>query len=169
LIIISQEVKSKSGDILALNIKESIPEHLCAKDSIDLIHQKGGLAIVAHPFGLWCNFKDDLSNYLDQIDGIEILNASVFSGNQTAREFAQKHNLAFTVGSDAHFTNHFIGKAWLELPLNYSPSLSSQQVIGSIKEKKGTACGHAANFFEKAIDHPFRTLAKLKIFFHQHQ
>lgn len=164
LIIISEEVKSKQGDILALNIKESIPDHLAAEEVLDRIKRQGGLAIVAHPFGLWCGFKGNLENYLDQIDGIEILNASVFKGNTIARDFAKKHNLAFTAGSDAHFANHFIGKTWLELPLEYSPNLTADQVIAAIKEKKGAAGGHMASFIEKAIDHPFRTLTKLKGF-----
>jgi predicted metal-dependent phosphoesterase TrpH len=163
LIIISQEVKSKFGDILGLNIKESIPEHLAPKDAIARIHEQGGLAIIAHPFGLWCDFKDNLENYLDVIDGIEILNASVFKGNETAKAFAQKHNLAFTAGSDAHFANRFIGKTWLELPLDYSPTLTASQVIAAIKEKKGTVGGSMASFIDKAIDHPFRSLTKLKV------
>ena len=162
LIIISQEVKSKSGDILGLNIEESIPEHLCAKDAIEQIHRQGGLAIVAHPFGRWCGFKENLENYLGQIDGIEILNASVFAGNETAAAFAKKHSLAFTAGSDAHFANHFIGKVWLELPFDYSPALTATQVIAAIKQKKGTAGGKMASFIDKAIDHPFRSITKLK-------
>jgi len=162
LIIVSEEVKSKSGDILALNIKKSIPDHLPADESIARIHEQGGLAVVAHPFGLWCDFKDNLENYLGQIDGCEILNASVFKGNETARSFAQKNGLPFTAGSDAHFANHFIGKTWLELPLNYSPGLTAGQVIAAIKEKKGAVGGKMASFIEKAIDHPFRSLTKLK-------
>lgn len=162
LIIISEEVKSKSGDILGLNIKESIPDHLSAKESIARIHKQGGLAIAAHPFGLWCSFKENLENYLGAIDGIEILNASVFKGNDAAAAFAKKHDLAFTAGSDAHFANRFIGKAWLELPLDYSPDLKPEQIVEAIKQKKGAAGGKMAPFIEKAIDHPFRTLAKLK-------
>jgi len=165
LIIISQEVKSKSGDILALNIKESIPEHLSAEESIKRIHDQGGLAIVAHPFGIWCGFSDSLEKYLGLIDGIEVLNASVFKGNDTALAFAKKHGLAFTAGSDAHFANHFIGKTWIDLPFDYSNGLTAAQVIGAIKEKKGTVKGGMASFLEKAIDHSFRTLAKAKSLF----
>jgi PHP domain. len=99
---------------------------------------------------------------LGAIDGIEILNASVFKGNDAAAAFAKKHGLAFTAGSDAHFANHFIAKVWLELPLDYSPRLTADQVINAIKQKKGAAGGKMAPFIEKALDHPFRTLAKLK-------
>lgn len=162
LIIISQEVKSKLGDILALDIKESIPEHLSAKETIARIHQQGGLAVIAHPFGSWCGFRGGLEQYIGQFDAIEILNASVFWGNERAQEFASCHNLAFTAGSDAHFANQFIGKAWLQLPLDYSPALNAADIIAAIRQKKGAAGGHQASFIEKAIDHPFRTLTKLK-------
>ncbi|MFA6375980.1 MAG: CehA/McbA family metallohydrolase [Candidatus Paceibacterota bacterium] len=165
LIIISEEVKSKSGDILGLNIKEPIPDHIPAQNAIDRIHAQGGIAVAAHPFGLWCGFTDNLEDYAKQIDGVEILNASVFAGNETAEIFAEKHNLAFTAGSDAHFTNHFIGKTWLELPLDYSPDLTAAQVISAIKQKKGAASGRQASFLQKAIDHPFRSLTKLKTLF----
>jgi len=162
LIIISEEVKSKSGDILALNIKKPIPDHIPAQEAIARIHEQGGLAIAAHPFGLWCGFNEPLENRLGSIDGVEVLNASVFAGNKTAAAFAQKHDLPFTAGSDAHFTNEFIGKAWLELPLDYSPSLTPEAVIAAIKQKSGIVGGHQASFIEKAIDHPFRSLTKLK-------
>ncbi len=165
LVIISEEVKSKQGDILALNIKEQIPDHLPADEVLKKIKEQGGLAVIAHPFGLWCNFKDDLKNYLGQFDGVEACNASVFAGNKTARNFALKHNLPFTAGSDAHFANRFIGKVRLELPLDYSPDLTAAQVIESIKQKTGKIAGAPEPFLSKALDHAFRTLAKLKNIF----
>jgi len=70
--------------------------------------------------------------------------------------------LAFTAGSDAHFTNQFIGKVWLELPLNYTPKLTVENIIAAIKQKRGTVGGKEALFWEKAIDHPMRSLTKIK-------
>ncbi len=162
LVIPAEEVKSTSGDILALNIKEPIPDHLPAREVLARIKKQNGLAIIAHPFGSFCGFKENLRNYLGQFDGVEILNASVFWGNDQARGFAQKHNLPFTAGSDAHFSNHFLGKVWLELPFDWSPDITPEQIIAAIKEKKGAASGRAANFLEKALDHPLRTITKLK-------
>jgi hypothetical protein len=164
LVIISEEAKSKQGDILALNIKEQIPDHLSANETLQRIKKQGGTSIIAHPFGSFCGFNENLENYLGQFNGIEILNASVFSGNEIAAAFAKKHNLPFTAGSDAHFTNRFVGKAWLELPLDYSPALTAAQVIAAIKQKTGSIAGAPEPFFSKALDHTFRSLAKLKKF-----
>jgi predicted metal-dependent phosphoesterase TrpH len=164
LIIPSEEVKSKQGDILALNIKEPIPNGLPALETISRIKQQNGTVIIPHPFGSLCSFHYDLEKLLDRIDGIEILNASVFWGNGKAKRFAQKHSLAFTVGSDAHFSNQFIGKVWLDLPFDYSPTLTADYVMQAIKSKLGTPGGHQANFFEAALDHSLRSLTKLKVF-----
>jgi len=165
LVIISEEVKSKQGDILALNIKEPIPDHLPADEVLERIKKQNGLAVIAHPFGSFCNFKNNLEDYLGQFDGVEISNASVFWGNKTAQIFAQKHNLPFTAGSDAHFANRFIGKTWLELPLDYSPNLTADEIINAIKQKTGKIAGAPEPFLSKAIDHAFRSLTKLKILF----
>lgn len=162
LIIISEEVKSKQGDILALNIKEAIPDNLSAPETIGRIKQQNGTVIIPHPFGSLCGFNYDLEKLLDKIDGIEIFNASVFWGNGKAKKFARQHSLAFTVGSDAHFSNQFIGKAWLNLPFDYSPQLTADYVMQAIKSKLGTPGGRAASFFEAALDHSFRSLTKLK-------
>ena len=162
LVIISEEVKSKQGDILALNIKEPIPDHLPAGETLKRIKDQNGLAIIAHPFGSFCGFKENLSNYFGQFDGVEILNGSVFSGNEEAEDFAQKHNLPFTAGSDAHFANRFVGTVWLELPLDWLPNLTPGQIIAAIKEKTGKTAGRSQPFLSKALDHSFRSLAKLK-------
>jgi len=164
LVIISEEVKSKQGDILALNVKDPIPDHLPAGEVLKIIKEQGGTSIIAHPFGLFCGFKENLENYLGRFDGVEILNASVFSGNKIAAAFAKKHNLPFTAGSDAHFANRFVGKSQLELPLDYSPALTAAQVIAAIKQKTGNIAGAPEPFLSKALDHTFRSLAKLKKF-----
>lgn len=162
LVIISEEIKSKQGDILALGLKEPIAEHLPAGEVFKRIKEQGAMSIIAHPFGLYCGFKGKLENYLGQFDGIEILNGSVFWGNKTAKSFARKYDLPFTAGSDAHFTNRFVGSVWLELPLDWSPDLTTQQVIVAIKQKTGTIAGATEPFPSKALDHSFRSLAKLK-------
>lgn len=162
LAIIAEEVKSAQGDILALNIETPIRDHLPADDVLREIKKQGGMSVIAHPFGLFCGFKEKLENCLGRFDGVEIINGSVFAGNQIAKEFAKKHNLPFTIGSDAHFTNHFIGGVWLELPLDWSPELTADQVIAAIKQKTGTPAGTPQSFLSKALDHSFRSLAKLK-------
>jgi len=160
LIIPGIEIKTKEGDILGLNVKEVIPKNLSARETVKKIKEAKGIAIIPHPFGWFCSFKGDLENLIAEIDGIEVLNAStVFGpGNKKAFEFAKKHNLPFTCGSDAHFPN-FVGKCYLEIP---GKNLSLEEVLQKIKNKEGEISGSETNFIKKVIDHLKRNLAKLK-------
>jgi predicted metal-dependent phosphoesterase TrpH len=158
LIIPGIEIKSREGEILALNIKEKIPDKLSTIETIEKIKKLGGMVIIPHPFSLFCKFKGDLEKLKGKIDAIEVLNASVFgSGNKRAIDFAKKHNLPFTVGSDAHFPN-FVGKVYLEIE---GKNLSAEEVLAQIKKRNAKIGGKEANFFEKIIDHLKRNIAKL--------
>ena len=158
LIIPGIEIKSKEGDILGLNIKEIIPNKLSAKETIKKIKELGGLAILPHPFGWFCNFKGDLKNLVSEIDGIEVLNASIFGlGNKIALDFAKKYNLPLTVGSDAHFPN-FVGRAYLEIP---GENLSIGEILEKIKNKEVKVGGKEASSLEKVIDHLKRNFTKM--------
>jgi len=158
LIIPGIEIKSKEGDILGLNIEKIIPEGLSAKETIKKIKEIGGMAIIPHPFGWFCSFKGDLREISKEIDGIEVLNASAFGpGNKKALAFAQKFNLPFTAGSDAHNLN-LVGRAYLEVP---GENLSTEEILEKIKNKDVKIGGSEASFFEKIIDHSKRGLAKI--------
>ena len=78
LIIPGIEVKTKEGDILGLNVREIILNKLSAEETIKKIRELGGLAIIPHPFGWFCSFKGNLKKLVSEIDGIEVLNASIF-------------------------------------------------------------------------------------------
>ena len=172
LIIPGIEVKSREGDILGLNVKEIIPNKLSAKETIKKIREAGGFAVIPHPFGRFCSFKGNLENIIAEIErdarvlreaetpvlGIEVLNASTFGpGNKKALEIAQKYNLPFTCGSDAHFPN-FVGQVFLEIP---GENLSVKEVLEKIQNKEAKIGGKAANTFEKIIDHSRRNLTKI--------
>ncbi|XOB40250.1 MAG: PHP domain-containing protein [Candidatus Nealsonbacteria bacterium] len=160
LIIPGIEVKSREGDILGLNVKEVIPDRLSARETIKRIKKQGGVAIIPHPFATFYAFKGNLEDFLDDIDGIEVLNASISpSENKKALDFAIKNNLCFTAGSDAHFPD-FIGRTYLEIP---GENLSVEQVLEAIKNKNVKLGGKETSFFEKVIDHTKRNIAKLRM------
>ena len=47
--IVGEEISTREGHMLALFIEKRIPPDLSIERSIDLVHEQGGLAIVAHP------------------------------------------------------------------------------------------------------------------------
>ena len=159
LIIPGIEVKSKQGDILGLGIKKIIPPGLSAQETILEIKKAGGWVFIPHPFGFNCSFQGNLKDFINQIDGIEVFNASIFhSNNKKALSFAQKHNLAEICGSDAH-SPFLLGRVFLEIP---GKNLSIKQVFEKIKNKEGEIRGQEINFLEKVFDHSKRNIIKIK-------
>jgi predicted metal-dependent phosphoesterase TrpH len=95
------------GEILASFVKEEIPTRLSPKDTIRLLKEQGAFISISHPVdelreGGW--HESDLLEILPEVDAIEVYNSRCMFPrfNQRAKEFAAKHNLAGTVGSDAH-------------------------------------------------------------------
>ena len=156
LIIPGIEVKTKEGDMLGLNVKKNIPKGLSAKETIKKIKEAGGIAILPHPFGLFQSFQGNLAGLIKEIDGIEVFNASIFGpGNKKALAFAQKHNLAFTAGSDAH-SPESLGLAYLEIP---GENLSVAEVLEAIKNRVGKVSGSEKLLSQKIIERGKRVRA----------
>ena len=103
LIIPGTEVSSRDGHIMGLNINEIIPKHLSADETVDRIHEAGGIAIACHPYAL---FKGSVGKAVTaKFDAIETINASSFpfrSASSKAEKLAQRFNLPRVAGTDAH-------------------------------------------------------------------
>lgn len=74
------------------------------KETIDKIHAAGGIAILAHPFRTFYQNEELLQQAIeDGIDGIEAFsNYHEPKHNQYYEEYAKKHGLLITCGSDFH-------------------------------------------------------------------
>jgi hypothetical protein len=97
------------GEILAAFVSEEIPNGLTPQETIRRLKDQGAFISVSHPFdtmrkGGWK--EPDLLEILPEVDAIEVYNSRCMNPgfNREAREFAEKHNIAGTVGSDAHVT-----------------------------------------------------------------
>jgi predicted metal-dependent phosphoesterase TrpH len=73
-VVIGEEISSTDGEILALFIQEEIKPKLGAPETIDLIHDQGGVAVAAHPFSPQCHALGKKICYL-KLDGVEVFNA----------------------------------------------------------------------------------------------
>ncbi|MBS7624144.1 MAG: CehA/McbA family metallohydrolase [Candidatus Bathyarchaeia archaeon] len=100
------EVSTRQGHLLGLNVTMSIPRGLDVEEAIERIHDAGGVAVAAHP---WILFKRGIgldSKILSYgLDAIEVMNSSAFPfwlSARKCREFARRHNLPQTAGSDSH-------------------------------------------------------------------
>ena len=113
LAIPSIEISSSHGHILGFGCEENIPRDLSPEDTIDRIHDLGGLAIIPHPYcfyrhGLLHNYKEKLN-----IDAIETRNARFIVGycNNKTKNLSIKENLPALGASDAHYYK-FVGDCY---------------------------------------------------------
>ena len=107
LVIIGEEIMTTSGEILAAFVRDEIPPGLSPQETIRRLKEQGAFISVSHPFdelrkGAWQ--EDALLEILPLVDAIEVYNSRCMlpSFNRRAKEFSVKHNIAGTVGSDAH-------------------------------------------------------------------
>jgi len=101
VLIPGSEISSKDGHILAYGILKEIPRGLSARETVDLIHEQGGLAVAAHPFIPFFSIKNIIFDLpLDAIEGG--CAAANVSANVKAMAAAKKMKLPATCSSDAH-------------------------------------------------------------------
>lgn len=149
IIIAGQEISTKNGHIIALGVNESISPYKSWQETIDSIHDKGGIAILAHPgvlgFGeVFSRSEFTLTAYKSQIDSlhqgfdaVEINNPSRLASHNTlnfAETLAQYSCSAKVCSSDSH-------SAWtIGMGVTLTEHVySAEDVIEQIK-KKNTEC-----------------------------
>ena len=118
-LILAEEVKSKSGDIIGYFLQKEIPKGLCAEETIKRIKAQGGLVAIPHPFDLLrsCRMKiEKLHQIIDQIDLIEVRNSRTLWPGATLRsiKFAREHLKPQIAGSDCH-SRFELGQAYTEI------------------------------------------------------
>ncbi|MFQ5759003.1 MAG: PHP domain-containing protein [Candidatus Bathyarchaeia archaeon] len=104
IIIPGVEITTSGGHILAFNITKSIPSNLRPSETIQRIHEAGGIAAVAHPVTLIRGWRstDTILNF----DAVEVINSSTFPfslSTHLSRKLAVRLNLPQIAGSDAHY------------------------------------------------------------------
>jgi len=107
LVIVGEEIMTTQGELLASFVQEQVPAHLSPRETLNRLKDQGAFISVSHPFdelrkGGWQ--ENDLLEILSDVDAIEVFNSRCMlpGFNRKAREFAERHNIAGTVGSDAH-------------------------------------------------------------------
>ena len=104
LIIPGIEVSSLNGHIIGLNVHEVIHAKLGVDETVDKIHEAGGIAVACHPITF---FKGSLGkNTNSKFDAVEVINASAFPFRYSVnrgRKLASQLGKTQTAGSDAHY------------------------------------------------------------------
>jgi len=101
-VIPGAEVSSMAGHILAIGIEENVAKGLSLEETVDRIHDLGGIAVASHPFS--SRVKPSLGEKSLKTDGVEVFNAmNRVYDNSKALALARSHMRACTAGSDAHW------------------------------------------------------------------
>jgi predicted metal-dependent phosphoesterase TrpH len=136
-VIIGEEIKTRSGDIIALDITDAIPSGLELAETLDLVRDANGMAIACHP----CHRKGvGERNVLEQrFDAIETVNSSISGeSNRKAKILAEKIGIARVGGSDAHWPEA-IGRAYTVI----HDSNLSHAIRHNLTEGVGSSMGRA--------------------------
>lgn len=101
-IVIGTEVSSADGHVLALFVDRDVPAGLPVLDTVRAVHDRGGIAIAAHPYSLAFGIGDLALGA--GFDAMEVVNGSPLMEMANARACRRLGRAAPAVvgGSDAH-------------------------------------------------------------------
>jgi predicted metal-dependent phosphoesterase TrpH len=161
MVIPSEEIKTSRGEIIGLFLEEWIPPGLEPIQTVERIHEQGGLAYVPHPFDEVRGSRlqrDALVEVTPHIDILEVYNArnALPQYNRRALDWATRHNLLAGAGSDAHTYREF-GRAYVDVP----PFTDAQSFLESMRN--GTWHGRLSSPFVHAKTRIDRTLKVLHL------
>lgn len=120
-VVAGSEVTTRAGHLLALFIEEQVPVLRPLAETVRLIHERGGLAIVPHPlsyltFSIGERALRRLVASGERVDGVEVLNPTLAGRVRATRARTLNAELlgaAETGSSDAHRAA-LVGTAWTE-------------------------------------------------------
>lgn len=118
-VIVGEEIKTSSGEIIGYFLQEEIPAGLTAQETVKRIKEQGGLVCVPHPFDRLRKSAikiEALTCIVNDIDIVEVFNSrNVFDADdKAAMAFARKHSKAVSVGSDCH-SQYEVGQCYVEI------------------------------------------------------
>ncbi|MGQ4555046.1 CehA/McbA family metallohydrolase [Halobellus sp. GM3] len=131
------EVSTADGHLLALGVEEMPPRRAPMDETAAWVRDRGGVAIVPHPFQRSRHGvrKRNLSGV--DPDAIEVYNSWAFTGwkNRRARRYADANGYPGVAGSDAHKVG-YVGRAYTEIEIEdvARAELTSDVVLDAIRD-----------------------------------
>lgn len=134
-IIIGEEITTTEGELIGLFLEEPVAAGLTPEETVASINDQGGLVLLPHgfdPLKRWRLRADARIRVADEIDIVETFNARISrrKWNRAAVEWAIRHDLPMSAGSDAH-TLADIGSAWVEV--SYQPIQNPEDLLRALE------------------------------------
>ena len=117
LAIVGEEAKTREGEVIGLFISRRLPPYLRAEETMDMVHEMGGLTYVPHPFDRnRSHFSPErIVALAPRIDIIEVYNPWCdANANRAAAKMAADLDKVTATGSDAHSAKE-LGRSWMEM------------------------------------------------------
>ena len=137
MVIIGEEIMTKSGEIIGLFLDKEIPENLSCKETIERIKAQDGVVYIPHPYDEKRNRtvlpEEKIRQCINDIDCIECHNGRNISMEYTRkqREIAEKYKATKVIGSDAH-TMFEIGRNYMEIDIcPVTPELFRKAIVNA--------------------------------------
>ena len=138
-VVIGEEVKTTEGEIIGLFLKELVQRGMSPEDTIDAIHEQGGLAVIPHPYDIFRRSvltDEAIERVKTRVDAIEGFNCRniLARHDQKARDTAAGVDKPITLGTDSH-SPWELGSASLEIddfetPEELLRSLRGGRIVG---------------------------------------
>ena len=141
------EVSSRDGHVIGLGVREKIPSLLSADETIERIHQQGGVAIIPHPYDPVCKCVK-IGRLKVRPDAVEVTNADALSfhiSRWLAKRDAYRFKLPQVAGSDSHIPQT-IGDSYT---IVQSATRNAQDIIGAVRAGSVQPQGHATSVTNK--------------------
>jgi predicted metal-dependent phosphoesterase TrpH len=136
-VVVGEEVKSTSGELIGLFLSERIPFGLRPGETAAAIRAQGGIVYIPHPFdpmrrALTPGALDALVAE-GLVDALEAFNAKISLRhlNERAGQYAAAHGLPAGAGSDAHVPAA-LGAAYVEMADFDGPSEFLEALAGAV-------------------------------------
>lgn len=140
-VIVGEEVKTETGELLAYFIQEQLPPGLSLEETIRRIREQGGVVGVSHPLDRLRREaigREALLPILPLLDCVEVFNSRTLlpSDNDRALALAEEYGLPCTAGSDAHSV-YEVGRAYVEVPpfdgpVGFVEALRRGKIVGRL-------------------------------------
>jgi predicted metal-dependent phosphoesterase TrpH len=162
LIVPGIEVASSEGHILGLNVKERVSSGLSVAETVDKIHDAGGLAVACHPVGIFNNGLGK-KHTNSSFDAVEVMNSSTIPFTYAAMQsmkIASRLGKPRLAGSDAHYGPE-IGCAYTAV--NAEPDVNS--IIEAISKGLCQPFGNAIPFatrLRRMVESNKRRLSRMR-------
>lgn len=141
------EISTAQGHLLGIGIDELPPIGRPIDETIDEVRDRGGVAVVPHPFQRTRHGIRKRNLKRIDPDAIETYNSWLFTGyrNRRARQYARRYGYPGVGGSDAH-SLLTVGRAYTRLRIERSVSeISSEDVVDAIRNGATGIVGQRAS------------------------